>query len=475
VPITATVKGTKRAVAHALPLVASAAALLCLAGGAYARGTVDQALAVAVDGPGTVSATGISCRDESGDCVELFADGIPVTLTATADSGAAFDGWGGDCSAATSETCTITMSSAKAVTATFTPSTNPTLNVSVSGTGKVTGNGIDCGKGATDCSESFAAGTPVTLTETPGSGATFSAWGGACSGTTATCSLTMNTSQAVTATFSSDSTSTLTVTVTANGKVTGPGIDCGMGAPDCSEPYRTGTSVTLTEVPNTGATFSGWGSSCSGTRTTCTLTMSTSRSVTASFSQAPPQKILTVSVGGSGRVTGTGINCGAGARDCSNAYNDAAAVTLIATPRNGAVFLGWGGACTGRGPVCNLVMDQPLAVSASFRRPSAGAGPSNAFALRSLGRPIVQRTSAGWAVLLRFHTSRSAGGLVRLSLNGRLVSAFTFNARAGNVLAGPFNLSRTGAYRFRLTLNDRRGRTAVLVWNLCLGSCGTGA
>ena len=110
----------------------AAAALLCLAGGAYAHANVDQALAVAVDGPGQVNGTGIACRDGSGDCVELYADGTSVTLTAVSDAGATFTGWGGDCTASeTNTTCTVTMSSARAVTATFTAGGgggNPTLD-----------------------------------------------------------------------------------------------------------------------------------------------------------------------------------------------------------------------------------------------------------------------------------------------------------------------------------------------------------
>src|SRR4051794_33371574 len=142
----------------ALPALAAAAALLCLAGGAYARGSADQALAIAVDGPGTVSGTGISCHDGAGDCVEIYADGTPITLTTAPDAGAAFAGWGGDCSAATGTTCTLTMGSAAAVTASFTSAGGdsggkPTLTVIPSGSGKVTGTGIDCGNGATDCSE----------------------------------------------------------------------------------------------------------------------------------------------------------------------------------------------------------------------------------------------------------------------------------------------------------------------------------
>ena len=57
------------------------------------------------------------------------------------------------------------MSSAGAVTASFTSSggggsDNPTLTVIPSGNGKVTGTGIDCGNGATDCSETYARERP---------------------------------------------------------------------------------------------------------------------------------------------------------------------------------------------------------------------------------------------------------------------------------------------------------------------------
>jgi hypothetical protein len=57
--------------------------------------------------------------------------------------------------------------------------------------------GINCG---TDCSESYAAGTVVTLTATPNKGAIFRGWGGACTGT-GSCSVTMNAARSVTAQF----------------------------------------------------------------------------------------------------------------------------------------------------------------------------------------------------------------------------------------------------------------------------------
>jgi subtilase family protein/List-Bact-rpt repeat protein/fibronectin type III domain protein/fervidolysin-like protein/HYDIN/CFA65/VesB family protein len=59
--------------------------------------------------------------------------------------------------------------------------------------------GIGCGS---SCSASYAAGTMVTLTATPGSQASFKGWGGACSGSATTCTLAMSRAQSMTATFS---------------------------------------------------------------------------------------------------------------------------------------------------------------------------------------------------------------------------------------------------------------------------------
>ena len=67
--------------------------------------------------------------------------------------------------------------------------------------------GIKCGTGAPDavgddCSQVYPAGTKVTLTaRAPDRNDQFTGWGGDCSGTQATCTLTMDSDKAVTATF----------------------------------------------------------------------------------------------------------------------------------------------------------------------------------------------------------------------------------------------------------------------------------
>jgi uncharacterized protein (TIGR03437 family) len=57
---------------------------------------------------------------------------------------------------------------------------------------------------------SYSAGTVVTLTATPAAGSTFAGWSGACSGTGG-CTVTMNSSQAVTATFNLPENSTVII------------------------------------------------------------------------------------------------------------------------------------------------------------------------------------------------------------------------------------------------------------------------
>jgi len=180
-------------------------------------------------------------------------------------------------------TSTITAKSGS-VSATATLKVNATLTVSKSGTGTGTvtssDESIDCGA---TCSAIYSSVTSVTLTATPASGSTFAGWsGGGCSGT-GTCTVTMSSGQTVTATFN---VITYTLTVSTSGTGTGTvtsspgGITCGS---TCSATYKNGTSVTLTATAASGSIFGGWsGGGCAGTGT-CTVVMSSSQSVTASF------------------------------------------------------------------------------------------------------------------------------------------------------------------------------------------------
>jgi hypothetical protein len=78
--------------------------------------------------------------------------------------------------------------------------------------------------------------------------------------------------------------STYTLSVLRKGKGTvtsGPaGISCGT---DCSEAYAAGTSVTLTATPPRPGRPIAWAGACSGSGTTCTVSMTAAKSVRVTF------------------------------------------------------------------------------------------------------------------------------------------------------------------------------------------------
>jgi hypothetical protein len=96
------------------------------------------------------------------------------------------------------------MTSAKAVTATFSTAPPGTLSITVTGKGTVSTTAGKCiGAGATKTCTQHLKGKSVTLTETPAAGQAFGGWGGSCSsaGKKPTCTLTLTAARFVTATF----------------------------------------------------------------------------------------------------------------------------------------------------------------------------------------------------------------------------------------------------------------------------------
>jgi List-Bact-rpt repeat protein len=73
-----------------------------------------------------------------------------------------------------------------------------TVQLAGSGDGRVDGTGIAC---PSDCTETYAADTTVSLTATPGTGSTFVGWSGDCAGT-GVCMVTVSAARTVTASFS---------------------------------------------------------------------------------------------------------------------------------------------------------------------------------------------------------------------------------------------------------------------------------
>jgi hypothetical protein len=82
--------------------------------------------------------------------------------------------------------------------------------------------GVGCGK---HCAEAFNTGTTLTLKATPRFNSKFVAWGGSCSGTSNTCSVTLNSNTSVVAYFAKIDPVTLTLNTNQASSITDPFIN----------------------------------------------------------------------------------------------------------------------------------------------------------------------------------------------------------------------------------------------------------
>ncbi len=255
-----------------------------------AGGGAQRTLNVAKAGPGAGAVTsvpaGISC---GADCAQAYADGTSVTLTATPASNSNLASWSG-CDSVTTTTCTVAINAARNVTATFDLNPPQALTVTKNGTaaglGSVTSSppGIACGA---TCTTTYPGGTAVVLTANAPVGSVFGGFTGCDSMTTTTCIVSLATARNVDAMFTAVPTRTLRVATggTGTGAVAGPGIACGV---DCTEPYNDATSVVLVASPVVaGSRFVGWRACDNPIGTTCTMSMTADKTVTATFTQGP--------------------------------------------------------------------------------------------------------------------------------------------------------------------------------------------
>ena len=127
-------------------------------------------------------------------------------------------------------------------------------------------------------------GASVTVTATPNPYYNMGTWGGDCSGTAATCTLTLDAAKTASVSFQIQ-TYALTVTATGGGTVSPTGTTTQNG----------GTELTLTASWNDAThTFTGWSGDCSGSETTCALLIDAAKTVTATFAALPADRCATM-------------------------------------------------------------------------------------------------------------------------------------------------------------------------------------
>jgi photosystem II stability/assembly factor-like uncharacterized protein len=401
----------------------------------------------------TSSPSGITCPST---CSAPFTSGTTVVLTAVAGSGSTFAGWSGACTG--TGTCSVTMSAAKAATATFNAVTFPlTVTLAGTGTGSVSSNpsGITC---PSTCSANFTNGTTVVLTAVAGSGSTFAGWSGACSGT-GTCSVTMSAAKAVTATFNTTVTTfALSVTLAGTGTGSVSSSPSGITCPStCSANFTSGTTVVLTAVAGSGSTFAGWSGACSGTGT-CSVTMSAAKAVTATFNTVTFPLTVTLAGTGTGSVSSSpsGISCPS---TCSANFASGTPVTLTATAAAGSTFAGWSGACSGTG-TCSVTMTAAKAVTATFNSSSSPAVTLTPTSL-NFGTVATGVTSPIKTVTLK-NSGKATLTITAITITGTNSGDFPETSTCGSSLAAgatclikvQFKPSATGARSASVSITD---------------------
>ena len=298
--------------ARVLNATASTVANFRQAGSSPTNYTLTVTKAGSGSGTVTSSPSGISCGT---DCTEQYALNTGVTLTATATAGSSFTGWTGACSGSAS-TCTVSMNAAKTVTATFAPSTSScsvgalSIGTTVSGTWAAGCNSVHrVGRFAKYYSFTLSSSKKVTIdlmstTDTylyllSGRGTTgailaFDDDAGDGSNSRISATLSAGTYTLESTTYNSGMTGSFTISVrdapmltvtkagSGSGTVTSSpsGISCGT---DCTEQYALNTGVTLTATATAGSSFTGWTGACSGSASTCTVSMNAAKTVTATF------------------------------------------------------------------------------------------------------------------------------------------------------------------------------------------------
>lgn len=237
-----------------------------------------------------------------------------------------------------------------------------TLSVTVdgAGVGEVESQplGIDC---PDICTVDFDEGTMVELFAAPAGSASFAGWSGACSGA-GSCTVTMDQSRSITATFDGPSSFPLNVVVLGgDAAVTSnpAGIDC---PGSCSASFPADALVELIQTPAPGFSFTGWGGSCAGDDD-CFVVMNQARTVTANYTNVETSR-LDVAVIGAGAVTSlpARIDC---LPLCAAEFATTETVQLVAEPSAGSTFVGWSGDCSGTG-ACTFSLAVDRQVTATF-------------------------------------------------------------------------------------------------------------
>ncbi len=340
-------------------------------------------------GAGTVTLNGapvcaLVLAQGSQSCVRMVDYGSTVSLAGVVTPESVFDSFAGACAGTTS--CSFVATTTGSVTASIRRRQVP-LSITLVGTGAGTvsiGNVPMCalavGQREVTCSRLVDAGSTITITGAAAALSSFNGFSGGCTGTGA-CALLLGVVPAnVTAVFTHRQVPlTLQLRGQGGGSVNVNGavactIALGETTMNCTRQVEYGTSVVVTASPSIESSFNGFDTDCSGAA--CTLTMTTDRTVSATFTPRLFPLVLTLFGPGSGSVQVNGITeCallpGAVSISCTKMLDVGATAIITNRTSSGVTLSAYSRDCGGvpRGvTTCTLLMNMPHDVGVTFPR-----------------------------------------------------------------------------------------------------------
>ena len=265
----------------------------------------------------------------------------------------------------------------------------------------------------------------------------------------------------------------LKVNLTGGGQGSVTSSPAGINCPSkCVFGFADGSMVTLTAKAATGSVFTGWSGPCSGTGT-CSVTLSASETVTATFKLLFPLTV-TLAGNGTGMVTSSpsGISCPG---TCVANFTSGTMVTMNETPASGSTFAGWSGACSGTG-ACSVTMSASKALTATFSSgPVATLSPTSL----SFGTVPIGVTSGSKTVTLK-NTGSASLTINSITITGTNAGDFAQSHTCGSSLAA--SASCTMSVTFKPTASGARSAALSITDNapgspqqVALGGTGTAA
>ena len=236
----------------------------------------------------------------------------------------------------------------------------PSITLSISGQ-KVTDTSISFAAGSVSVSPApqpnglYTKNAIVILTADPASGYDWKSWSGTNDDSSNPTTVTMVRNKQVKVTFEPRFS-----LVINNQAVIGSFVSFNEGsvlvnpAPKDDSKYPKDSAVTLTASPASGYRFVRWGADASGNVTAVTITMNSSKNVTAIFTKV---YTLSISVNPAG---GGSVSPG------SSTYDEGTAATLTASPASGYRFDHWGGDASGNVTAVTITMNSNKNVTVIF-------------------------------------------------------------------------------------------------------------